>query len=102
MEIRTGSRLRSQIDDTEIIVIRALPGDVALTCGGHPMIKQVAQPAPGLTAKDNASDGTHLGKRYTLAGTDLEVLVTKPGHGTLALGCQALTLKDVRPLPSSD
>jgi hypothetical protein len=102
MEIRPGSRLRSQIDDTEIIVIRAVPGDVALTCGGHPMIELDAQPAPGLTATHGASDETHLGKRYTLAGTNLEVLVTKPGHGTLALGGQALTLKDVRPLPSSD
>lgn len=102
MEIKTGARLRSQVDNTELVVIRPLPEDVELTCGGYPMIELKAEPTPGLTAKDDPSDGTQLGKRYTLADTDLEVLVTKPGNGTLAVGDQALVLKEARPLPASD
>jgi hypothetical protein len=33
---------------------------------------------------------------------DLELLCTKPGHGTLAAGGMALTVKGAKPLPSSD
>jgi hypothetical protein len=102
VQLKTGARLRSQVDATELVVVRPLPGEVELTCGGHPMIDVKAEPTPGLTAKDGASDGTQLGKRYTLADSDLEVLVTKPGSGTLALGDQALVLKEARPLPASD
>jgi hypothetical protein len=102
VQLKTGGRLRSQVDATELVVVRPLPGEVELTCGGHPMIDVKAEPTPGLTAKDGSSEGTQLGKRYTLADSDLEVLVTKPGSGTLAVGDQALVLKEARPLPASD
>ena len=102
MQMKTGARLRSQVDGTELVVVRPLPGDVELTCGGHPMVDVKAEPTPGLTAKEGATSGTQLGKRYTLADSDLEVLVTKPGGGTLAVGDQPLVLKEARPLPASD
>jgi hypothetical protein len=102
VQLKTGARLRSQVDATELVVVRPLPGEVELTCGGHPMIDVKAEPTPGLTAKDGANEGTQLGKRYTLADSDLEVLVTKPGSGTLAVGDQPLVLKEARPLPASD
>jgi len=102
VQLKTGARLRSQVDATELVVVRPLPDDVELTCGGHPMIDVKAEPTPGLTAKEGAGEGTQLGKRYTLADTDLEVLVTKPGSGTLAVGDQSLVLKEARPLPASD
>lgn len=102
MEIKAGARLRSQVDTTEVIVVRPLPGDVDLTCGGHPMIGAKDAPAAGLTATDSSSDGTKVGKRYTLEGSDLEVLVTKPGSSLIAVAGQALSLKEAKPLPSSD
>ena len=102
MQIKTGARLRSQVDATELVVVRPLPGEVELTCGGHPMIDIKDEPTPGLTVADGADAGTQLGKRYTLADGDLEVLVTKPGTGSLAVGGEALVLKEARPLPSSD
>jgi hypothetical protein len=40
-------------------------------------------------------------KRYTDAGGN-EVLVTKPGAGSLSLGDVPLALKDAKPLPASD
>ena len=102
MEIKTGARLRSQVDSTEVIVVRPLPGDVDLTCGGHPMISTKEEPQPGLTETDMLSDGTKVGKRYTLGDSGLEVLVTKPGNGMLAVAGEPLLLKEAKPLPSSD
>ncbi|OHV39166.1 MULTISPECIES: hypothetical protein [Pseudofrankia] len=102
MQIKSGARLRSQVDSTELVVVRPIPGEVALTCGGHPMIDVKAEPQPGLAVLDGATGETQQGKRYILADTGLEILVTKPGTSALAIGAQPLVLKEARPLPSSD
>ena len=102
MQINSGARYRSQVCATELIVVRPLPGDVDLTCGGYPLIALQAEPGAGLQIKQGADTGTALGKRYTDPGGQLELLVTKPGRGTLALGGEPLTLKQVKPLPASD
>lgn len=102
MQIKIGARYRSQVCDTEFIVVRTLPGDLALTCGGHPVIDLKAEPAPGLTVESGADAGTEVGKRYTDSSGKLEVLVTKAGKGTLALDGQALPVKETKPLPASD
>jgi hypothetical protein len=103
MELKSGARLRSQVCSTEVIVVRPVPGDVDLTCGGHPMVEVKETPAEGLSLKPELAEGSQLGKRYTSpeAG-DLEILVTKAGEGSLALGTAPLPLKEARPLPSSD
>jgi hypothetical protein len=47
--------------------------------------------------------GAVLGKRYTAQQDEtFEVLVVKPGLGTLADGPQPLVLKAAKPLPASD
>ena len=33
MQLKTGARLRSQVDATELVVVRPLPGEVELTVG---------------------------------------------------------------------
>ncbi|MBD0863579.1 hypothetical protein IA539_20605 [Gordonia sp. zg691] len=102
MTFKPGTRLRSQVCDTEIIVITPPAAEVELTCGGEPVIpvgdeRSGADIAPGLDT------GTQLGKRYTSdAAPGLEVLVTKPGAGTLGIGTTPLVLKDAKPLPASD
>lgn len=103
MDLKTGQRLRSRVCATEAIVIKAAPGDVDLRCGGWPMgpIEEVTEtsgsPAPGFDT------GTQLGKRYVIADdTSLELLVTKPGAGSLSVGEQPLTVKGAKPLPASD
>ncbi|MGF7236928.1 MAG: hypothetical protein ACQSGP_18500 [Frankia sp.] len=100
----TGTRLRSQVCDTQIIVVRPPAKPVALTCGGAPMIEIGAPVADGLALDPELSAGSLLGKRYTLPEEDgtLEVLVTKPGKGTLADGTTPLVLKSAKPLPASD
>lgn len=101
MQLKPGLKLRSQVCDTEVIVVRPPAEELDLCCGGKPMVESAVEaagaPAPGLDA------GTLLGKRYTTddEGT-LEVLVTKPGAGTLSAGDVPLVQKDAKPLPASD
>ncbi len=102
--LATGTRLRSQVCDAQIIVVRPPAQPVTLTCGGAPMIEIGAPVTEGLSLDPDLSGGAQLGKRYTLAVDDgsLEVLVTKPGKGTLAEGSTPLVLKSAKPLPASD
>ncbi|HEX4017237.1 MAG TPA: hypothetical protein VHX15_10925 [Frankiaceae bacterium] len=103
VQLRTGARLRSQVDATEIIVVRVPAGEVTLTCGGHPMIDVKAEPDAGLTIDASLATGSPVGKRFTSPNDEaLEVLVTKGGDGTLADGTTALVLKEAKQLPSSD
>jgi hypothetical protein len=98
---KAGSRWRSVTCDTEVIVVKASAGDIDLECGGQKMVPlgtdvAVDEPAPGL------DDGTQLGKRYVDGDETVELLCTKPGRGSLTLGGRPLTLKEAKPLPSSD
>jgi hypothetical protein len=102
MQLKTGARYRSQVCDAEFIVVRALPGDIDLTCGGHPVIDVKAEPAPGCSLEEGLDGGLLLGKRYTDDSGKLEVLITKSGKGTLALQGEPLVLKEAKPLPASD
>ncbi len=102
-QLRTGARLRSQVDTTEIIVVRAPAREVALTCGGAAMIDVKAEPEAGLTLDPAQAEGSPVGKRFTLEeDPTLEVLVTKGGDGSLAEGGVRLVLKEAKALPSSD
>jgi hypothetical protein len=102
MQLKNGARLRSQVDATEVIVVRGVDGDVELSCGGHPMVDLQATPVAGLAAADGHDGGTLLGKRYTNEAGDVELLVTKAGSGSLALQGEGLVLKEAKPLPASD
>jgi hypothetical protein len=100
-ELKTGSRWRSAVCNTEVMVIATPPGDVDLRCGGVPMVPAGTEP-PKATASPDASKGTQLGKRYVNEGGKLEVLCTKPGTGSVGLAATLLALKEAKPLPSSD
>jgi hypothetical protein len=102
MQLRVGSRWRSAVDDTQVVVVRAPQGEVSLTCGGHPLIPADSEPTPGLTITEGHAGGTALGKRYADPQTGLELLCVKAGTGTLALNGAELPLKSAKPLPASD
>ena len=100
-EIKPGSRWKSAVCSTEVIVVKAPADAVTLECGGHPMVAG-GQDAPAGVALDPArSTGTAIGKRFE-HGCGLEVLCTKAGEGALSLGSTPLPVKDAKPLPSSD
>ena len=99
--IKNGTRLRSQVCDTQVIVVRAAESLDDLRCGGQPMLPLDAE-LPADAALDPAfADGNAMGKRYVDEG-GAEVLVTKAGAGSLSVGTAALSLKEAKPLPASD
>ena len=100
--LKAGTRLKSVVCNTEIMVVAAPKDEVELTCGGADLIDMAADPPSGVTLSGDASEGTQIGKRYVNEAGDLEVLCTKPGEGSLASGGAALAIKGAKPLPSSD
>jgi len=99
---KTGSRIRSAVCNTEAMVIAASDADVEITCGGIPMIPIGEEPPAGAAIRPDADKGTALGKRYVNEAGDLELLCTKPGEGSLGADGVLLTIKEAKPLPSSD
>jgi hypothetical protein len=99
--IKNGTRLQSQVCDTQVIVVRS--GEVLddLRCGGAPMVALGSGGGSGLTLDPAFSEGALMGKRYVDEG-GAEVLVTKAGAGSLSIGATPLRVKEAKPLPASD
>jgi len=105
MDLKTGARLRSAADTTEVVVVKAPTGDVDLRCGGHPMvpISDSSGGAGGAKSVEAGFEGgTLVGKRYADDEVGIELLCTKAGDGALSLGLDPLAVKGAKPLPSSD
>lgn len=98
--MKNGSRLKSRVDDTQVIIVRSADSLTDLRCGGVPMAN-LADETETVAPSPDFTDGTTLGKRYVSAD-GAEVLVTKAGTGTLSIGTTPLTVKEAQPLPASD
>jgi hypothetical protein len=98
--LKNGTRLTSQVCDTQVIVVKTADSLDDLRCGGAPMVAFGAESA---TAEIDPAfaEGNLMGKRYVDDG-GAEILVTKAGTGTLAVGAIPLHLKVATPLPASD
>jgi len=99
--IKNGTRLQSQVCDTQVIVVRSADSLDDLRAGGVPMVPLDAEKSSELSMDPAFSDGNAMGKRY-VDENGAEVLVTKAGAGTLSVGTTALNLKEAKPLPASD
>ncbi|PXX02484.1 hypothetical protein [Mycolicibacterium moriokaense] len=99
--IKNGTRLQSQVCDTQVIVVRSADSLDDLRAGGVVMVPIDADKSADATLDPDLSAGNAMGKRY-VDETGAEVLVTKAGAGTLSIGTTALTLKEAKPLPASD
>jgi hypothetical protein len=99
--IKNGSRLQSQVCDTQVIVVRSADSLDDLRAGGAPMVPIGDDIDSSQTLDDSLANGNLMGKRYVDEG-GAEVLVTKAGKGTLSIGSTPLTLKEAKPLPASD
>ena len=102
MPLKVGTRLRSAVCSTEVIVVRAPSDDVALACGGASMMQQGEEAPAGASIDAKLSDGSPLGKRFASDDLGIEVLVTKAGDGTLTVNGEPLPLKEAKALPTSD
>ena len=96
--MKPGTKLKSVVCDTEVMVIRAGEGTVA--CGGAPMADE--RPAERGAIDPAFAEGTRMGKRYVDAAGTIELLCVKQGAGSLSLDGVALVTKDAKPLPASD
>lgn len=101
VELKPGSRWRSDVCDTEVVVVRPANTTVTLECGGSPMLPIAATRSSNAPAADR-SGGTLVGKRYADAETGIEVLGSKAGQGSLSLDGRLLLPKEPKPLPASD
>jgi hypothetical protein len=102
MQLKPGTRYRSAVCATEVVVVKAAAGaDVDLRCGGAPMVPHGTDVATG-TIDPAHHAGTQIGKRYADDDNGLELLCSKGGEGSLSIGDTPIALKDAKPLPSSD
>jgi hypothetical protein len=101
MELKAGSRLKSAVCATEVIVVKASGDDVDVTCGGASMLAPDSDSPDGSPAA-GADSGSLMGKRYVTEDESLELLCTKPGDGSLGVGTTLLELKEAKTLPASD
>lgn len=102
MEFTTGARLRSAVDETQVVVIRPSATPISVTCGGHPLVPIEDEPQPGLAIVPGHEGGTVLGKRYADADSGLELLCTKAGTAALFIDNTPLPIKAAKSLPASD
>ena len=100
--LKAGSRLKSTVCTTEAIVVKAPAAEVAVTCGGAPMVLGTETVTDRGEAAAGAKGGSALGKRYVNPGETLEILCTKAGEGSLGADGALLALKEAKPLPASD
>lgn len=96
--MKPGTKLKSAVCDTEVMVIRGT--DAVVECGGAPMLEDKAAEIGAIDAA--FSSGSQMGKRYVDPEGRIELLCVKPGKGSLSIDGTALTFKEAKPLPSSD
>jgi hypothetical protein len=102
--LRAGMRLRSQVSEVEVVIVRPPAAPLVVRCGGEPMESlnglSAARSETGPASAD--AESTLLGKRYADEESGLELLCTKGGAGSLDVDGRELTVKGAKPLPSSD
>jgi hypothetical protein len=98
MTMKPGTKLKSAVCDTEVMVIRS--GTGAIECGGVAMGE--GKPEAVGTPNADFTTGTLMGKRYVDDAGTFELLCVKPGKGSLSVDGVALHVKDAKPLPASD
>lgn len=100
--LKAGSRLKSAVCDTEVMVVRAAAVEVSLECGGAGMLALTVDKPAGAAPNQAFVQGTLVGKRYVDAADRFELLCTKGGRGSLSIDGVPLDVKQAKALPSSD
>ena len=96
--MKPGTKLKSAVCDTEVMVIKG--SNMVVECGGKPM----SDTPPEIRSEPDTTfaEGTKMGKRYVNTDGTVELLCVKPGKGSLSMDGIPLQIKDSKPLPSSD
>jgi hypothetical protein len=101
-KLQPGSRWRSAVCETEVVVVRAPAGPVVLRIGGADVVASDAVRPSDARLDDALADGTLLGKRYHDEPSGLEVLCTRSGTGTITVDGRRPTVMVPKRLPASD
>lgn len=99
--LKSGTRLESQVCETQVVVVRTSESLDDLEAGGAAMVPLGGERNTGITLDPELAQGNSMGKRYVDAD-GAEVLVTKSGAGMLTIRGVPLALKAAKPLPASD
>ena|ERR1700722_16682376 len=102
MDLKPGSRWKSAVCDTEVVVVRAVKEPAQLECGGQPMVAHNGEKPTGLAISPDFSAGPQAGKRFADETSGLEILATKGGAGSLSIDGRAIGAKEAKKLPASD
>ena len=102
MELKPGSRWKSAVCDTEVVVVRATAQPISLECGGQPMVAHAAAKPEGVALDATHAGGTQPGKRFADDVSGVELLCTKGGKGSLSIDGRAIGAKEAKKLPASD
>lgn len=100
--LKTGSRLKSAVCDTEVMVIRSRPTEFLLSCGGAEMISLDVERTTGAAPAPEFAQNSLVGKRYIDEQDTVELLCTKGGKGSFSIDGKPLIVKQAKALPSSD
>lgn len=100
--LKAGTRAKCAVCDTEVMVVRAVQNEVQLTCGGVELIAMDGAKVSGPHVEAAATQNALVGKRYVNVADAVELLCTKGGKGQLAINDEPLSVKQTKPLPSSD
>lgn len=98
--LKAGTRVKSAVCDTQVMVIKAPAAEYDLQCGGQPMLPPDGE--GGGSVDPERAGGTLMGKRYVNADESIELLCTKGGEGSLVLDGTPMEVKQAKQLPSSD
>ncbi|MFO1427305.1 MAG: hypothetical protein U1F11_10120 [Steroidobacteraceae bacterium] len=102
MKIIAGSRWKSAVCATEVVVVKVPKTPGELQCGGSAMLPMNADKPAGAAPAAGQGGGTLLGKHYVDEQQGLEVLCTKAGQGSIAFDGRPLAIRAAKLLPSSD
>ena len=100
--VKAGSRLRSLVCTTEVVVVKPPADDVVLTCGDQPLVPADDARVSDGSAVAGEDGGSLLGKRYVDEDAGVELLCVKAGAGALGVDGRVLTVKGAKPLPATD
>jgi hypothetical protein len=100
--LKAGLRLKSAVCSTEVIVVRAPAMQADVRCGGAEMVTLTGATSTDLRLDPAQAQGTLIGKRYIDAQDRVELLCTHAGEGSLLFEGVGMTVKQAKPLPSSD
>lgn len=102
MDLKPGSRWKSAVCETELVVVRPPKAPVSLECGGTPVVPHAGDKPTAVELSPSHSAGSAAGKRYADPETGMEVLCSKAGAGSLSIDGRPIGATEAKKLPSSD